>query len=108
MEARRVGPFRILPARVRTSLEYLEYTMSIEHGCGRSRLSRPLDKPEYRAKQAALGCLTSYLMGEQDWSDVVYVGVPVTDDMIAETDLFEVRASDEEGPLCMMDGDDNA
>ena len=70
MESRRTAPYRRLPSRVRTSLNYLQFVVSVEQGCGHSRLSRELDPDEHRTKRAALACLRGYMLGEQDHADV--------------------------------------
>jgi hypothetical protein len=70
MESRRTAPYRRLPSRVRTSLSYLQFVVSVEQGCGHSRLSRELDPDETRTKRAALACLRGYMLGEQDHADV--------------------------------------
>ena len=70
MEQRRTAPYRRLPSRVRTSLNYLQFVVSVEQGCGHSRLSRELDPDEHRTKRAALSCLQGYMLGEQDHADV--------------------------------------
>jgi len=70
MEQRRTAPYRRLPSRVRTSLNYLQFVVSVEQGCGHSRLSRELDPDEHRTKRAALACLRGFMLGEQDHLDV--------------------------------------
>lgn len=95
MESRKIAPYRRLPARIRTSLQYLEYSISVEHGCGRSSFARELDQDEYRTRRAALGCLQGYLLGEQDHQDVEIRETPDEMELSAE-DMLAMFAGPEQ------------
>lgn len=97
MESRKIAPYRRLPARIRTSLQVLEYTISIEHGRGRPSMARELERDEQRARRAALGCLTQYLLGEQDHADVEII--QNSDDLGAE-EMLEVFGIQPGGDPC--------
>lgn len=103
-----VGPFRVLPARVRAAMEYLGYSMSIQHGCGEPRLARDLDRAESRTKHNALACLDQYFTGEQDYADVLYYGHPVPAQAVEQRAELVCMADDEpeEGQVAADDGED--
>ena len=71
-----IGPYRVMPARVRAGMDYLSYTMSIEHGCGEAPLARGLDPDELRTKRNVLRMLDQWFLGEQELADVLLLGHP--------------------------------
>jgi hypothetical protein len=103
MESRRTAPYRRLPSRVRTSLNYLQFVVSVEQGCGRSQLSRELDQDETRTKRAALACLRGCMLGEQDHADVEIRESPDeyldTEDALA---LFGPQEGPDEEQSCQL------
>lgn len=100
------GPYRIMPARVRAAYDYLSYTLSVEHGCGEVTFARSLDRQERATKGAALRCLNLYLLGEQDYADVLHYAHPVPAELL-NGEVLECRAA--EGPddqVAMETGED--
>lgn len=106
-----IGPYRIMPARVRAAYEYLGYVMSVEHGCGEVTFARPLERQERAVKSAALRCLGHYLTGEQDYADVLHYAHPVPAEMLTG-EVLECRAGEDTDDQVAMEtgdeGDDDA
>ena len=102
-----IGPYRIMPARVRAACEYLGYTLSVEHGCGESCFARTLERQERAVKGAALRCLGLYLTGEQDFADVLHYAHPVPAEMLTG-DVVECRADEETDEIAMERGEEDA
>lgn len=92
-----VGPYRVLPARVRAGMDYLSYTMSIEHGCGEQALARDLDPDERRTKKNVLCMMDQWFLGETELADVLMVATGVPGEMIE--DVLE------NGPQAILGGD---
>ena len=102
-----IGPYRIMPARVRAAYEYLGYVMSVEHGCGEATFARPLERQERAIKSAALRCLGLYLTGEQDYADVLHYAHPMPPEHMTGG-IAECRASEEcEDQIAMEQGDED-
>lgn len=76
------GPFRVLPARARAAFEVLQYCRAVECGSGDPVFQRDLDVEERRTKRTALHLLNQYLMAENDYADMIYIGVPVAQQQI--------------------------
>ncbi len=103
-----IGPFRIMPARVRAAFEYLNYSLSVEHGCGEKAFCRDLDGVELATKGAALQCLQLYLCGENDYADVLHYAHPVPAELL-NGDIVECRSSEACGSeIAMKTGEDDA
>jgi hypothetical protein len=103
-----VGPYRIMPVRVRAAYDYLSYTLSVEHGCGEVTFARSLERQERAVKSAALRCLGHYLTGEQDFADVLHYAHPVPAELL-NGEILECRET--EGPddqVAMETGEDDA
>ena len=77
-----VGPYRVLPARVRAGMDYLSYAMSIEHGCGEQVLARELDADERRTKRNVLRMMDQWFLGESELADVLLVAQGVSEELI--------------------------
>lgn len=77
-----IGPYRVLPARVRAGMDYLSYAMSIEHGCGEANLARELDPDERRTKRNVLRMMDWWFLGEQELADVLLVAEGVPEELI--------------------------
>ena len=102
-----IGPYRIMPARVRAAYEYLGYAISIEHGCGEVTFARPLERQERAVKSAALRCLGLYLTGEQDFADVLHYAHPVPAEMLTGG-VVECQSSEEtDDQVAMETGEDD-
>ena len=102
-----IGPYRIMPARVRAAYEYLGYSLSVEHGCGEVTFARSLDRQERATKGAALRCLNLYLLGEQDYADVLHYAHPVPAEML-NGEVLECRSGEETSDqVAMEQGEDD-
>lgn len=99
-----IGPYRVMPAKVRAGLEYLSYCVSVDHGCGDHRLARDLDKAETRCKVAVLGMLQQWFMGETELADVMYYAHPIPSEAMTG-DVLEIQGGDDADPIDVDDDD---